>query len=111
MPREIHSIPLPCRWELLETFLRRKVQAGRQSPSQLSAVAFQQGNQSLAVSSLIFFAFFRGLAAGLRDVCWGLDAGSGSVSINFSILPGVALVSAFFLGNFVVGLAVLAESR
>lgn len=111
MPWEIRSIPLPCQWELLKTFLRKRVQAGRQSPSQLSAIALQQGNQLFTLSTLIFFAFFRGFAAGLRDLCWGFDSGPASVSTILSSLPGVALVSAFFLGNFMVGLAVLAESR
>ncbi len=108
MPWEVRRLPLPCQWELLETFLRKRVQARRQSPSQLSAFTIQQGNQFLALSSLIFFAFFRGLEAGLRDLCWGFDAGSAGFSISFSLLPGVPFVSGVFSGNFDVGLAILA---
>jgi len=108
MPWEVRSLPSPCRWELSETCLRRRVQARHQSPSQLSAFTIQQGNQSLALSSLMFFAFFRGLEAGLRDLCRGFDAGSAGVSISSSFRPGVSSVSGVFFGNFDIGLAMLA---
>jgi len=109
MPWEVHSIPLPCQWELLETCLRKRVQARHQSPCPLSAITIQQGNQSLALSSLIFFAFFRGFEAGLRDFCGGFDAGSAGFSVTFPLLPDVSFVSGVFFGNSDVGLAMLAE--
>jgi len=109
MPGKVRSTPLPCQSELSGTCLRKRVQVRRRSPIQLSASITQQVDQSLALSSLIFFAFFRGFEAGCRDLCWGLDAGSAGFSITFSLLPSVSLNSDAFFGTFDVGLVMLAE--